>query len=278
MERINESLNREREKYGRNVIINAWFVRHGEKGLSTNTAETTLTEGGKKKSSEFGKKFLKQDMIKSYSSDTDRTKETARLIVDNSPTTEKGVQRIQDELAFHYDPKGNFTKEVMRIKKETLGDDFEKLDAKDKQERIAQSDCLQNEYYLNFSDRRPDPKTYSPVETAALLAKRLSVYMNMTEKLCSGSKIDLVNTSHDFSLTAFLHEVILREVDGKKVRGFNNIVEIGGPIEFNEAFNVCITTNEQGIKSYKLFFRGTEYVLDDDRLEELGRMADDIKD
>ena len=71
-------------------------------------------------------------MIKGYSSDTDRTRESAELIVAASPTEKKMNFRLKEELAFHYDKNGDFINNLMKIKKEMLGQDFDGLQEEEK--------------------------------------------------------------------------------------------------------------------------------------------------
>lgn len=266
-----------KEKFGRNVKIHAIFVRHGEKGLSTITGETYLTKRGRKESKKFGKGLEKRKAIKPYSSDTERTIETAKLIVEASPTKKKMRQRVKKELGFYCLEGGDFIHEVMRIKKETLGKDFDNLSKEEKEKKLRESDKRQTDYYLSFENRRPDAGTYSPVEAAAMVARRVDLYIRMPEKLHSDTDVNLINVSHDLTLSAFLKELTIRDAEGKQVRGFNTIDEIGGPIGFNEGFEILIQTNNQGKKSVKMSFRNQECQVDTKRLNELVEIARNLE-
>lgn len=212
-------------------------------------------------------------IIKSYISDTPRTEKTAELIVEESPTDIKGNLRKKDELAFHCDPKGRFLLNVMRIKKEITGDDYDSLSKDEQSEQMHKSDLAQTNYYLNFGDKRPDPKTYSSVETAALMARRMNLYLGMAKRLKSGKEYDLINPTHDFNSSSFLKEIIIRKINDKEIRGFDSIEEIGGPIKFIEAFEVTIKTDNEGKISVNLLFRDKEYKIDMDRIDELVEIA-----
>ena len=215
----------------------------------------------------------KGHIIKPYISDTPRTKETAELIVEESPTETKGNLKKKDELAFHYDPKGEFCQNVMRIKQDITGDDYNNLSKEEQKERLHRSDAAQADYYLSFGDKRPDSKTYSPVETAALMARRASVYLGMAKHLKSGKEYDLINSTHDFNLVSFLKEVMIRKIGDEKIRGFNSVKEIGGSAKFNEAFEITIKTDDKGQVSANLLFRNEEYQIDMDRINELVEIA-----
>ena len=258
---------------GENVTIHAIFIRHGEKKYDPNNPETTLTPEGEIKSLEFGKSRTKKDMIKPYTSDTPRTRRTAELATESSPMENKGTMRTRKEISFTYDENGQFLLDVMKIKKDILGEDFNNLDDEEKQKRLKRATIKQVDFYLNFKDRRPDPMTYSPVETASGIAKLVDRYIKMSGKLNSGSNVDLVNATHDFNLAAFLKETIVREIEEKKVRGFQSIEEIGGSMDFNENFEIIINRKDQNNISAKISFRGLEYELDMDRIKELVEVA-----
>jgi len=269
MERI-DNLNQENNKEkGENVVIHAIFVRHGEKEHDPDNPETELTLGGEWGSREFGQSRPKSDMAKPYSSKTLRTEKTAQHAVRQSPTKNKGNLRFREDLSFIYDEKGKFLKDVMKIKMSVLGDNYEVLNDQEKEKRLYEATTKQVDYYLNFGNQRPDPKTYSPVETAARIAKLIDKYITMSGKLKSGSNIDLINATHDFNLAAFLKEVIIREVDGKKVKGFKSTKEIGGPPNFNENFEITIDRKDGQDISIKMIFRGEEYEMDMRRVAEL---------
>lgn len=267
----------EDEKYGANVTIHAVFMRHGEKELSTDTFETGLSEVGRRQSEEFGKARDKRSAVKSYSSETDRTEETGRLAIDSSPTEKKMRHVIRKELAFDYDPDGEFAQTLMAMKKEMLGADYGDLGEDEKQRRMLSFNQAATDYYLSFGEERPDPETNSPVELAAKIAKRVDRYSRMPDKLKSGSDVDLINATHDFPVASFLKETMIRVDEGERRRGFESVAEIGGPIKPTDHFEVTVRTDETGERTMSLLFRGDEYSVDEQRLGELVEIAEDME-
>ncbi|MDP2684864.1 MAG: histidine phosphatase family protein [bacterium] len=265
----------EKKHFGENVIIHALFIRHGEKVMSDDI-ETPLTSKGEKISREKGRQMSKRDAVKGYTSDTERTIATADAMVEESPTVKKMNLKKISHLSYVYDKEGSFAKEFSRQRKEILGDDFQSLSAEEQEEKIRQMSLQMTDYYLSFGDKRPDDESYSPVETAATMARVVDKYMRMADKLKSGSKVDLVNTTHDFNIAAFLKEVIIREVDSQQVTGFDSIDDIGGLIEYNDGFEALIKIDGNGQKSLKILFRGQKYDIDEDRLAELVKIAKDL--
>ena len=264
-------------KYGKNVKIHAIFLRHGEKETDMTAADTGLTERGRRESLEIGRKLDEKDLIKAYSSDTDRTKESAELIVFASPTEKKMKHRIEKELSFYYDKNGVFFNNLMKAKKEMLGNGFKELQEEEKKEKMEKYENWATDYYLSFSEQRPDESTMSPVETAAIMAKRVEAYIKMADRLRSGSDIQMINDTHDLNLAAFLKEALVRDVNGQKIRGFKSIEEIGGSLAFNEGFEIIVENDEEGKKNIKFVFRGRQYELDFQRLNELSKIAKDVE-
>ena len=271
------------QEEGRDVKVSAIFERHGEKEASATSAETPLTEKGERESAEFGRSLPKSGVVKGYSSNTPRTRRTAELAVENSPTevkmtetgTEKPKIRTDKGLGFYYDPEGEFFKKAKQISKDVVEKDFGDLSPEEEKNRkLTEIRNQQANYYLSFGDKRPDPFTISPVELAALMAEKVNTYINMADRLNSGSDVQLVNATHDFNIAAFLKEVMVlsRKEDGQPVK-FEKIEEIGGGIGYNESFEVLTETDSQGNKTIKLIFRGKEYELDTKRLFELVEIA-----
>jgi len=264
-------------KYGKNVKIHAIFLRHGEKETDMTAADTGLTERGRRESLEIGRKLDEKDLIKAYSSDTDRTKESAELIVFASPTEKKMKHRIEKELSFYYDKNGVFFNNLIKAKKEMLGDGFKELQEEEKKEKMEKYENWATDYYLSFSEQRPDESTMSPVETAAIMAKRVETYIKMADRLRSNSDIQMINDTHDLNLAAFLKEALVRDVNGQKIRGFKSIEEIGGSLAFNEGFEIIVENDEEGKKNIKFVFRKRQYELDFQRLNELSKIAKDVE-
>ena len=264
-------------KYGKNVKIHAIFLRHGEKETDMTAADTGLTERGRRESLEIGRKLDEKDLIKAYSSDTDRTKESAELIVFASPTEKKMKHRIEKELSFYYDKNGVFFNNLIKAKKEMLGDGFKELQEEEKKEKMEKYENWATDYYLSFSEQRPDESTMSPVETAAIMAKRVETYIKMADRLRSNSDIQMINDTHDLNLAAFLKEALVRDINGQKIRGFKSIEEIGGSLAFNEGFEIIVENDEEGKKNIKFVFRGRQYELDFQRLNELSKIAKDVE-
>lgn len=268
--KIEQQFNEQAEKYGEKVTAKVFVGRHGEKKHDPNSFESVLTEHGKENSAKLGKTREKVDMKKPYSSNTERTKETSIIIAENSPASKLGNYRERAELSFDYDYNGAFAKEAKAIKDKILGPDYNELDEAEFNNRLKQASNEMTNYFLNFKDKRPDPKTDSPIEAASNMAKILLHYIEMTEKLKTGSTVDLINITHDLNIAAFLKEIISDKDNDNDSADFK-IESIGGAIDFNEGFELTINRADKNNFSLNLSFRGKEYNIDKETLENLAK-------
>lgn len=273
-----------KKEKGRNVSLRVYFLRHGEKEVSLTSGDTGLSDSGLAQARQAGEGLEGATTIKSYSSGTDRAKMTADGVVGATIDAKKLNPRVDDRLGFHYNPSGDFIAEMMRIKAQTYGEDFA---AVSEEERIRrQQECVrkQMEYYLSFKDARPDPGTFSPVETAAALAQKIDTYIRMADRLDSSSKVDLVNVTHDFNLAAFLHEIVLCDDGQGGRRKIESSDDFGGYFDYMDGLEILISTDESGEKkvSIAIIRRNEEgnltkqdgdYAIDPERFSELLEVA-----
>ena len=264
-----------KEEFGRNVTVHAIFVRHGEKALSTEHAETSLTPNGADQAREFGQGL--GDKVKGYASKTDRTIDTVRLAIESSDADKKLNFRIKDELGIAYNKDGEFSRAIHSQKKQILGEDFASLPVAEQHNRLLAYEAWSTNYYLSFRDKRPDPKSEAPVEVASKIASRVDLYIKTADRLRSGSEITLVNGTHDYCIAAFLKEVLTRATGNETHTGFDKIEDIGGPIDFTESFEVHINTDEKGEKHIGLSFRDQEYSINMERFRQLVEIGKQLK-
>lgn len=237
------------ERFGRNVEIHAIFLRHGEKGEGGE-----LTEAGRKQADEFGEQLERKDAIKGYSSPAKRVIETVERVIASAPHDRKLATRIRTEIGI----SPSISKEFVRQYRE----------------REKEGPDAAAEWYLSFGHNRPDAETSSPYENAQALAYILRRYVEMADRLYSGSKIDLINGTHQGLPEALLKEILVRQVDGKRVVGFESLQEIGGALRPAEGMEFLIKTDASGGKVVKLNFRGNTFDLD---TEKLNALADDYE-
>lgn len=233
------------EKFGRNIEIHAIFIRHGEKGPAGE-----LAEAGKKEAEKFGKSLETKAAIKGYTSPVKRVIETVEKIIEAAPHEKKLKTRIRSAIGLW---------------------PLSKKFAEEWKKREAISDDNAAEWYLSFGDKRPDPETWSPHETAEAVSYLLSHYIKIPERLRSDSDIDLINGTHTVVPLTLLKEALIREEKGGKVIGFENISEIGGALKSTEAIEFLITTDKEGKKNVKLNFRDHTYDIYLDKVEELAQ-------
>ena len=229
--------------YGKNVEIDTIFIRHGEKDK-----EGQLTETGAKHARAYGEKLTPKDVIKGYGSSFQRAIDTTENIIESAPHNKKLKTRIKEELTLPRFSKA-FDKEYFKRKK---------VD-----ENTA------TDWYLNMGDKRFDKESISPKEIAEGFAYMLNQNIKMSGKLYSGSKVDLIEGTHQVLPESLLKEVMIRYVRGEKVIGFDSIKEIGGALGYAEPVDFKIKRDKKGDYDVKLDFRGKEYEVDMNRLNQL---------
>lgn len=245
MEKESEFTQFESERFGKNVEMHVIFVRHGEKN-----EDGKLSEEGKIQASNFGKELERKDAIKGYSSPMPRALETVEKIIENSPHDKKLVTRLRTEIGF---PKisQNIVKKWKELEKQG-------------------PNALIN-WFLEFGTKKPDAETDSPHEIAESFAYMLTKYLNMTDKLYSGSNIDLIAGTHQGLPEALLKEILKRKINNKEIVGFEKIEDIGGALKFTEDMDFLIKTDEQKNKRLTLNFRGQTNDIDMEKLNELAK-------
>ena len=257
-------------------------MRHGPKAeIRDITTQSLISEEGKKKVREVGKKReVQRHGIKAYTSPVERAIETAELILEEQE--KKGAKifktRKRTELGMWSSSK-KFTQRFAEMIKENLPPNFEELEGDAKQEALDKTEDKILDWWLGFKDQRPDETTPPPREIAAGVAKLVDRYINMADRLYSGSEIELLNTSHKGIPESLLKEVLLRKVKGenneeKIIRGFESLQDIGGSMRPSESWSLIIKTDDGGNKTIKILLRGQEYDLDTDRLNELVELWD----
>lgn len=216
-ERLENTLEtREREPFGRNVEIRAYFLRHGPKDVESGR----LTEEGATASKEYGERLQPSSsgekyILKAYTSEIDRAKETAEAIVDNVNTNRKGRTRIKLELG-------------------------------EKEEDVRMSTSALNLPYseyikLNRQEEKIGEKTISLHKVAQRVANEIKNFIKISKRLKSDSRADLINITHLPWLAAFIKEAtgqeLEKEVDlEKKQKIENKIANLG----YLEGFELVI--------------------------------------
>ncbi len=234
----------ERKLKGTDVEIHTIFVRHGEKDKSGQ-----LTYKGREQARDYGKGLNEKDAIKGYSSSIQRAIDTTEEIIRTAPHNKKLKTRIRDEL-------------TMPPLSEKFAKQYIQHCGEDKDESRGA------DWYLRKRER-VDKQSPTAKEMAEGFAYILKKNIKIADKLYPHSKIDLVHGTHMVFPESLLKEVIVRQVNGKKVRGFKSIKEIGGILSYTEPVEFITKTDDSGKKYLTLNFRDKEYDVDMKRLNQL---------
>ncbi len=179
--------------FGFDVIIRSHFQRHAPEDKQ----EKKLTEEGVVMSEEYAQQLNlsnqeKPYLFKAYSSEIKRARDTAHIIVDNVNANKKGHTRINIELG-------------------KTSEDF----------RIP-IDILEKPYteYLELSKKKEyvNGEELSLHDLARRVALHIKHFIEMSVRLKSHSRVDLINITHLPWISAFLKEALGENIDKRKDR------------------------------------------------------------
>lgn len=177
------------EGFGRNIEIRAFFLRHGAKYEESGG----LTQEGKQASGKFGEEFEPisagdKYLLKAYTSEIGRSKDTADEIVRNVNTERKGYTRIKLEL-------GKTEEEDIRLPNTTLN--------------LPYSEYVK----LNRQEIKGKAESLSFHGVAQRVADQIEHFIELSKRLKNDSKVDLLNVSHLPWISAFVKEAIGQEIE-----------------------------------------------------------------
>ncbi|MDP2684395.1 MAG: hypothetical protein Q8P20_05040 [bacterium] len=263
---------------GHDVEIIASFRRHFDpkknpEGMSLDE----LSDKGRQQSADLGPEL--SGKIKGYSSPKERAQDTIDIAFQNvdenadiinqrlleEEQTETGRQfniRIKKELDTVPGVKDLILKAMKLADKELKPDD-----------EMTKYDFI-IQYYLDHPEEISEPGG-TPHEAAQDIAARVDMYRRMSDRLYDGSEVRLENATHGPKLEPFLQQVMIRREGDKQIRGFDNVMEIGGAFKPGENFETVIRKDEQGNETMFLQVRGQEYEID---METVKTLAQEYKD
>lgn len=250
------------EKYGSNVEISVMFVRHGEK-QENQYEKGGITELGLIQAVELGSSLDEKDAIKGYSSPADRALETIDNIINSSPTDHKLNIRKRLELQdVGLRCSKDFVGKLRSIVDQNMPSNWRELPNDEIKEAKFKAQNEIAKYYISFNETRPDSETESPEEIAEGIAYLVNKYINMADRLYSDSEVDLINGTHGLITETYLLKALLKSEDGKLVKAFNSVDEMGGILRPAESWNLTVKTDDTGEKKVICNFRDQEYFLD----------------
>ena len=279
---------------GRNVHVQIVIERHGDpqKDPLTGKSLDALTEKGVREEREKGATLeVPAGGVKGYASPKKRTQQSADLQLEGLEDSENAAHIINLKLkdiekpqATYPNKDATFTPFIIREKREldvlTFDPKFYRAMAFQNPEEQDESKLIKHsydelvQYYLDHADS--SGTTLPPEDVAALLAYRVGVELGMVLRLKDSSDVLLKNLTHAPNADAFLQQVMLRDVDGRQARGFQNVAEIGGAIKPMVWYTIDARTDENGDLALKLILRGQEYGIDEERLRELAKRGKEL--
>jgi len=150
-----------------------------------------------------------------------------------------------------------------------LPENFESLSDEEKVEAQAKAQIAVTEHVLGLTG--PEADQYRK-EAAGSLAYLITHYQEVVHRLKSGTKTLLPAGSHGGFVEFLMKAALVRkDAEGKKIRGFSTLNEIGGPHSPSEAFTVGVATDRSGND------KPLKFTFDETNRPDLGEMELDAK-
>lgn len=242
----------QKERYGENVEMNVYLLRHAEKQSGKNLGDTVgpeaaLSEKGVKDADEFGKELKKKHpefkVIKIYHSGVDRAKTTGDLIAGEDSTYSP---RKIDSLVL----KGKITQDA-----------FNKVVEGAKAEGGNEATMIQK--LLDANEVPLDEKSMTSGEIGKIVASNILRMIEMSKKLFSDSKVNIVFVSHAGVIEHFLVDLLKKERPDF-VKGY-----LTGGLEYLEGPEFCIKRDDKEKVSIQVRFRDEVFSVSEDELKSL---------
>ncbi|HCC23384.1 TPA: hypothetical protein DF272_04400 [Candidatus Falkowbacteria bacterium] len=292
----------EKKERGKNTEVCFTFVRHSQKKsgnvfINGRISLSSLSEGGRQRAQEFGRKVLSGRSInRAYATEIDRTKETLQCALDGAGVGSL-ILRKKDGMAAFFDlpipeisadanPKiGEKYVEIMnRRKAEYMAvryseQKFDEL-TPDQQEEImefAEEDSI--EYLLSEGDEIDETGHRASEYDAAGVAFKVNRLINLPDFMPGGKAIDLVSSGHKTSTEAFLKYAVIQK-NGK--HGFDKLSEIGGSLKILDSWTLTVENDEAGRKKVSFILKreggdDQKFDLDVAAIKELAKLHMEIK-
>lgn len=264
---------KEGKERGRNVNLKFVFRRHEEPGKTPEGMSADfLTEFGTQRAKERGKVLAGADeyLMVAGSKGVKRARETGGLLLGGFRDEEGASAIVNREMSGEQQEKMGHGKmppgDVVIYRSGDLDPvkNFAAI-AKEAKAQGAADLQAQIQWWLDNPDRARALGAPTSEDVAAEFAYRLGIGMRMSGRLFEGLDVRFENLTHGPKPDAFLKEVMMK--DGK--RGFEKLEEIGGMFQPGEDVEFDVKRDAQGQASVKISFRGKEYGVDTQRLEEL---------
>jgi broad specificity phosphatase PhoE len=240
----------QREKYGEDVEMNVYLLRHAEKQQGKNLGDTVgpevvLSEKGVKDAIEFGEKLREKHPefkgIKIYHSGVDRAKTTGDLIAGEDSTYSP---RERESLVL----KGKITQEA-----------FNKIVEDTKTEGGNEATMIQK--LLDANEVPLDEKSMTSGEISKVVASNILRMVEMSKKLFSDSKVNIVFVSHAGVIEHFLVDLLKKE----RLDFIEGV--LGGGLQYLEGPEISIKRRDRNSVDIQVKFRDEEFSISEDELK-----------
>lgn len=239
------------KSWGKNVEIILKIIRHGDRDPNTNMLTDFGIDETKSRANESGLNKNDFDVVHAIGSTVGpydkngmgRAEATAHIYAKEIAGDENFNTRKTEVLA--YDKlKSKVPYDHKAVYNSFLPKNFADLSPKEKAKAGVEAQGKLVDFVLALDT--PEAEKYKE-EGAGSVAYIIKHYQKAAHRLESGKK-DLVPAGMHGTFMEFLFQkaLIRKDVEGKEIKGFNDLSEIGGQHNVSEAFTIKIKTDQDG--------------------------------
>lgn len=239
------------KSWGKDVEILLKIIRHGDRDPSTNMLTDFGVEETARKARESSLEADDFDVMRAMGStvgpydknDRGRAEATAHIYVKEIAGDENFHTRKTEVLA--YDSlKSKVPYDHKAVYNSFLPKNFADLSPEEKGKAGVEAQGKLVDFVLTLNT--PEAQKYKE-EGAGSVAYMIKHYQEAAHRIVSGKKHLTVDGMHGtFMEFLFQKALIRKDVEGKEIKGFNNLSEIGGQHNVSEAFTIKVKTDQDG--------------------------------
>lgn len=247
-ERLPESIEK---SWGKNVEILLKIIRHGDRDPNTNMLTDFGVDETKSRAKESGLNKNDFDVIHAIGSTVGpydekgmgRAEATAHIYAQEI-AGDKNFNTKKTEVLAYDNIKNKVPYDHKAVYNSFLPKNFADLSPKEKGKAGVDAQGKLVNFVLALDT--PEAQKYKE-EGAGSVAYIIKHYQKVAHRLESGKK-DFIPAGMHGTFMEFLFQraLIRKDAEGKEIKGFNNLSEIGGQHNVSEAFTIKIKTDQDG--------------------------------
>lgn len=239
------------KSWGKDVEILLKIIRHGDRDPNTNMLTDFGIDETKSRANESGLNKNDFDFVRAIGStvgpynekNMGRAETTAHIYAQEIVGNENFNTRKTEVLAYD-NLKSKVPYDHKAVYNSFLPKNFADLSPEEKGKAGVDAQGKLVDFVLALNT--PEAQKYKE-EGAGSVAYMITHYQEAAHRMVSGKKGLTIDGMHGtFMEFLFQRALIRKDAEGKEIKGFNNLSEIGGQHNVSEAFTIKVKTDQDG--------------------------------